>query len=488
MRKVQSIIKHIAAEVEKCNFLLKIGKRFSGRYDKNLSRYLKIKFGFSLEALISTALIFGLIFGSFTFLFLVNVDLLLAFVLAILIFYVIFLLTKNSIISIYKYESVVLASLAPLVFYEFSLNLETSSIFEAIRSISCSEHPIVSQDFRKVLGKISLGQKPEKQLLSYALIQPSNDLKTAILTVLNADKKVIDIGKYFKEAENEQEKISKEIEIKILLIIVVSTFLPLLLTMIYVFWASPWFIFTVPLAQIFFQIFLARSYRMFILEKLETKRDTLSELEECAEFLETYGRFLELCYSPEVALIKTIENISERTREKLRTIIKKVFFHLTPLNKAWSSFIINFNHPYAVISLKVVNRMLEQSSKAAGRKILKIAAKLRERIQVERKRETLIGAQRLKAKIITIASALLLGFIASLIPVIIYSSTFIFGEPWIYPMNNLLITISLLAAVVIMTYTNCKATIDENMRLHVILAVLAYFLAYGVNSFLQHLI
>ena len=132
--------------------------------------------------------------------------------------------------------------------------------------------------------------------------------------------------------------------------------------------------------------------------------------------------------------------------------------------------------------------MIEKSSKDAGEKILKIAAKLREKAILERKRETLISTQQLKAKIITLASALLLGFVASLIPIVIYSSAFVFGKLSISSVNNLSIATPLLMAAVIMTYTNCKATVDKNVKLQVMLAVLAFLLAYSVNSFLQHLI
>jgi len=107
---------------------------------------------------------------------------------------------------------------------------------------------------------------------------------------------------------------------------------------------------------------------------------------------------------------------------------------------------------------------------------------------LERKRETLINAQRLKAKIITLASALLLGFVASLIPIIIYSSAFVFGKLSTPPVDNLSIAVPLLMAVIIMTFTNCKVTVDKNIKLQMIMAVLAFLFAYSINSLLQHLV
>lgn len=488
MRKVKNLILYIAAKIEKLSLLLKIGRKLFGKTDEKLSKYLKKRFGFSLEALMTTALMFGLFFGAVSFLFLIKRNLLLATVLSTLILCVIFVLIKNSITSTYKYERNILASLAPLVFYEFSLNLEIGSVFEALQSISSSKYPIISRNFKEILNKISLGQKPEKQLLHYAFTQPSNDFKIALLTVLNINKKAIDIGKYFQEAENEYEKVNKEIEIRILLTIIISTFLPLLLTMIYVFWDYPWLIFTVPLTQLLFHIFSSKGYRTFVLERMITAGNEPNELEECAEFLEVYGKFLGLSYSPERALTKTVEIISEKTRRKLNIIIRRIYSDLIPLRIAWSDFITNFKHPFATISLKIVNKMIEKNSKDAGEKILKIAAKLREKAIFERKRETLISTQQLKAKIITLASALLLGFVASLIPIVIYSSAFVFGKLSISSVNNLSIATPLLMAVIIMTYTNCKATVDKNVKLQVMLAVLAFLLAYSVNSFLQHLI
>ncbi|MHA1581851.1 MAG: hypothetical protein ACTSYM_05060 [Candidatus Baldrarchaeia archaeon] len=485
---MKNLIIYIATKIEELSFLLEIERKIFGKHNEKLSKYLKKHFGFSLEALMTTALMFGLFFGAVSFLFLIKMNLLLATVLSILIFCVVFVLIKNSITSTYGYERTILASLAPLVFYEFSLNLEIGSVFEALQSISRSKYPIISRNFKEILNKISLGQKPEKQLLHYAFTQPSSDFKIALLTVLNTNEKAIDIGKYFQEAENEYEKINKEIEIKILLTIIISTFLPLLLTMIYVFWDYPWLIFTVPLTQLLFHVFSIKDYRMFILKRMITAGNELSELEECAEFLEVYGKFLGLGYSPERALTKTVEIVSEKTREKLKIIIKRMYSDLVPLRMAWSDFITNFKHPFAMISLKIVNKMTEKSSKDAGEKILKIAAKLREKAILERKRETLISAQRLKARIITLASALLLGFVASLIPIVIYSSAFVFGKLSISSVNSLSIAMSLLMAVIIMTYTNCKATVDKNIKLQVMLAVLAFLLAYSVNSFLQHLI
>ncbi len=485
---MKNLIKYIATKVEKLSFLLEIERKLFGNHDEKLSKYLKMRFGFSLEALIATALIFGLPFGIISFLLLVKKNLLLATVLSIIVFCIVFVLVKNSITSTYEFERSILASLAPLVFYEFSLNLEVGSVFEAIQNISRSKYPIISQNFKEILDKISLGQKPEKQLLHYASIQPSNDLRTALLTILNADKKATDIGKYFQEAENEYEKTNREIEVKILLTIIISTFLPLLLTMIYVFWDYPWLIFTVPLIQLLFHVFSSKGYRISVLEETIIAGNKLSELEECAELLEVYGKFLRLGYSPEKALTKTVEVVSEKTKEKLKRIIKRIRSDLVSLRVAWEDLVTGFRHPFAIISLKTVNKMVEKSSKDAGEKVFRIAAKLREKAMLERKRETLINAQRLKAKIITLASALLLGFVASLIPIIIYSSAFVFGKLSTPPVDNLSIAVPLLMAVIIMTFTNCKVTVDKNIKLQMIMAVLAFLFAYSINSLLQHLV
>jgi len=482
MRILQNIIRYVAKKIEESNFILEMGRKLPGRCDESFSKYLRARFGFSLEALMLTAFVFSLFSGTITFLLLIKMGLSLAVVLSILTFYVTFIFIRNSVTSTYKYEKVILASLAPFIFYELTLNLEVSSVFEALQSISYSKYPLISRDFKKILNEIALGRKPEKQLLDYAFAQPSSDFKVAILTALTIDKKDINIEKYFQEAENEIEKIIKGSEIKILLTVITSTFFPILLTMVYIFWDYYWFIFTIPLVQLLFLVFLNKNYRMFILEEMVMKKDVLSELEECAEFLEAYGKFLELSFSPEKALTKTARVVSEKTKEKLRVMIKEVFFDMVPLRDAWSNLVSNFKHPYTVISLKIINKMMEKSSKDTGRKIIKIAAKLRERIVLERKKETLLSTQQLKAKVITMTSALLLGFITSIIPAVIYSSSFIFGATLNFSVNNLLIVISLLTATAIMAYTNCKATTDKNIKLHVALAVLIFLLTYNVNS------
>lgn len=484
------LIRHIAAKIEKCDFLLIIGERIAGKNYEDLTDYLKTRFGFSFAALLSTAFILGLLFGLVTFLLLMRINFSLAIILSLLTIYITFFSIKHSITSIYTNEKIIHASLAPFVSYELLLNLEaTNSIFEAIKSVAQSNYPIVSQKFRTILKSTSFGQIPEKLLFDYALTQPSNDFKTVILAILNTGEKITSNIKkeYFYEVENEYEKINREIEMRILLIVTISTFLPFLLTMTYALWGYPWLIPTIPLVQIFLQKLPNRKILSPLSQDMKMEQKNIAdELEECAEFLETYGKFLKLNYTPEKAIAETIKTISKRISKKMTPMIKDLFFNLTPLKDSWTKFIANFKHPYAITSLKTVIQMIEKDPKKAGEKILKISTKLREIVTLTRKRETLVATQRLKAKIITIALTALLGFISAIIPIITYSTIFIFSnKPFNLTFNNLVVVISLLLTSMIAAYANCKATMDPQIKTQILLTILVFLLTYNAASLFQ---
>jgi len=484
------IIRYLATKIEKWDFLLTIGEKIAGKNSEELTDYLKKRFNISFAALLSTAFILSLLFGLISFLLLVRIGAYLAAVFSFFVIYVVFFSIKNSVTSIYTNEKIVHASLAPLVFYELSLSLEaTDSVFEAIKSIAQSNYPIVSQKFRDILRKTSFGHSPEKLLFDYALTQPSNDFKTAVLAILSVGKQnTSNIEEYFREMENEYEKMTREIEMRILLIVTVSTFLPFLLTMTYTLWGYSWLIPTIPLVQIFLQKFPSKKILLPLSRDMKIEaRTMINELEECAEFLETYSKFLELNYSPEKAIAETIKTVSKSVSRKMTLMVKDLFFNLTPLKVAWAKFIANFKHPYVIISLKTAAQIIEKDSKRSGEKISGISTKLREIVTLTRKRETLVATQRLKARIITIALTALLGFISAIIPVIAYSTMFIFNKSYSPIFNNLIMVMSLLATSVITAYANCKATMDPRMKSQILLTILIFLLTYNVTSLFQQL-
>ena len=479
------IVWRIAAKIEKYKFLLAIGKKIEGKNQEELIEYFRKRFNMSFEALLSAALLLSLLFGLIAFCLLIRIGVFLALICSLLTFYITFFSIKNSATSFFEKERIIHASLAPLVFYELSLNFKaTNSIFEAIKSVAQSNYPIISQKFKDILRNTMFGHPPEKLLFNYALAQPSNDFKTAILTILNIGKNdVNNIKEYFCEIENEHEKLNREIEMRILLLVTISTFLPFLLTMTYALWGYTWLIPTIPLVQVFLQKLPSRKILSPLSKDLKIgQRTVVNELEECAEFLETYSKFLELNYSPEKALAETIKKVSKRISKRLAAMIKDVFFRLIPLNVAWTKFIANFRYPYAIISLKAATQILEKDSKKSGEKISEISTQLREIVKFIRKRETLIATQRLKARIITMVLTMLLGFIAAIIPMITYSTMFIFNKSFNLTFDNLFITSSLLATSVIATYANCKATMDPQTKLQVLLTVLIFLLTYNVTS------
>ena len=482
------IVWRIAAKIEKYNFLLSIGKKFEGKNQEELIEYFKKRFGMSFAALLIAALIISSLFGLVAFCLLIRIGVFLAIMFSLLTFYITFFSIKNSATSIFEKERIIHASLAPLVFYELSLNFKaTNSIFEAIKSVAQSNYPIISQKFRDILRKTMFGHPPEKLLFDYALTQPSSDFKAAVLTILNIGKNDVDnIKEYFCEIENEHEKLNREIEMRILLLVTISTFLPFLLTMTYALWGYTWLIPTIPLVQVFLKKLPSRKILSPLSKDLKIgQRTVVNELEECAEFLETYSKFLKLNYSPEKALAETIKKVSKRISKKMVPMIRDVFFKLIPLNVAWSKFIVNFRYPYVIISLKTAAQILEKDAKKSGEKISEISTQLREVVKFIRKRETLIATQRLKARIITTVLTALLGFIAAIIPMITYSTMFIFNKSFNLTFSNLVITTSLLITSVITTYANCKATIDPQMKLQVLLAILIFLLTYNVTSFFQ---
>ncbi|MHA1756934.1 MAG: type II secretion system F family protein [Promethearchaeota archaeon] len=156
-----------------------------------------------------------------------------------------------------KFESISieLSKYADLISEDFIFALKSSgSVIEAIKFIANSEYPIISKDFSKMVDLINNGSNPIQLINDYLESQPSVTLKNNIVQLIynqELDERLEDI--IGEESQlflrNEYERATSILESKVLLITVISIFLPLIMCFFLIFNGygdTPLFLLVVP--------------------------------------------------------------------------------------------------------------------------------------------------------------------------------------------------------------------------------------------------
>jgi len=133
----------------------------------------------------------------------------------------------------------------------------TGSIFDAIKFVSEGNYPYISEEFRKIIYKINCGYPPEDLLRDFAITQPSETLKSFILTMLdlradlNAIQKIVELNRM--QIQMEYQKFTMQIESRIMIAVGLTVFLPLIFGLTSIIWGigdTPLILILIPLQVI----------------------------------------------------------------------------------------------------------------------------------------------------------------------------------------------------------------------------------------------
>ncbi|MFX1486873.1 MAG: type II secretion system F family protein [Promethearchaeota archaeon] len=142
----------------------------------------------------------------------------------------------------YREEQLAIAKYSELIIEEFLMTVSaTGSIFDAVRFIAEGNYPYVSSRFKEMICRINHGEPPEQLITEFALSQPSKLLRDYLITFI-ATKSVS--GKLLKqlssysqwEIQSEYSKFTMQVESRIMILVGIGIFFPIILGLGLVMW------------------------------------------------------------------------------------------------------------------------------------------------------------------------------------------------------------------------------------------------------------
>ncbi|MFX0142389.1 MAG: hypothetical protein ACFFDN_52600, partial [Candidatus Hodarchaeota archaeon] len=266
-------------------------------------------------------------------------------------------MTLNKLIIEFESEKLLILQYVELTFQEFLIILATTkSIFDSIFFISQGNYPYISKRFQEMIWKINQGANPEEILYNFALSQPSDPLRERILNIIatnySHDTIIEELESHIVEKENEYQKFTKQLDSKIILIIGICSFLPLLVTITILLngWQNNvWIFILIPFFWIIIR-YLKRSLlksKFLIFGSFENQNSNIAnkklnkmklEFEELIEFLSFFGNFLKRRFSIERSFINAVFKYKGILESKLIKSSRLIFFKNSSFMIAWDKF------------------------------------------------------------------------------------------------------------------------------------------------------
>jgi hypothetical protein len=420
----------------------------------------------SPESVISTAYLMAVFtfLGSFIILFFSGVlwmlVLLISVLLTVLSYYAI-LYYPISLMNRYK---LLLSEQSDLMFEQFALVYQAGgTIFDAIEMIAQSEHPYLSKAFQGILAETQKGIAPERALMSFANNQPSQDMRRYIITILSASERDVDLldmvsGESY-EADMTLRQKNLELESRLLVTTALLTYLP----MVAVLALSLTGVAENPLVILLFPAFsilalvLRKRFSNRYTTYFDTPRETgfgqpsqnevIKEYDEFLNFLILLGERLSLGDTLEVALFEVRNDVDKEIQRLLDPALACLNSKNCSLEEALSEASDKALGARVAQILNLLWLMAASSARDTGARIRKIATRLVERSEVAKERDTIIAAQRLKVYILSLTSALVLGFLTSLAPFLSLASLLSNNQGIIPGVKSIIDMYPLIAAV-----------------------------------------
>nr|MDO8099879.1 hypothetical protein [Candidatus Njordarchaeota archaeon] len=335
-------------------------------------------------------------------------------------------------------EKLAISYQVPIILQEIVLaSAGSGSIFDLITLLVKGKHPIVSKAFAKITKRVSNGDEPEKLIRKYANLQPCQTLRRYLLDAVSLGLNWTELKNVFSrsrgEAEYEYQKYTMQVESRVLLVIGLGTFWPIIFS-ISIFVNSLWH--NVPVMLLIALLFLVL---LALLQKLLMKpvinveilgdpkrsyemRGVLNhtakeELQETIVILSLVGEFL--CrekVSPESA-VKSVSQVYGGWLSPLFTeLARRISYNAETFNDAWQWFKNNLTNIQCRQIIGILPQMIEKTAEEAGERLIDVVSYVRENMALTEERENIFAAQRFKAKLLSLFSSAALGLVAALSP------------------------------------------------------------------------
>lgn len=426
--------------INKIKFFKKIGNSFRSKKLSQISNYLNKKYNLlPNEVLISSIATFFLLFIPLTIIF-IRFNFILGIIFPIFVSYLVSYKIFNYPINNYNQIQQTLIQYSDFAFQDFLIILNTTkSIFDAISFISEAKYPVLSERFQEMISSINIyGESPEFLINSFIKELPNGYLKERLLSLMATKFQPSQILEQLEslagEKKFEYETVTRQLESKLIIIVGVCLFFPIL-TALFISFLGPTanFIsfFMIPLFIIFSAKFksgiLRTHFELFgesSIEKDEIGSNN-SDFLEFLNFLTFFGNELKRGIPQEMALLQAYLSYQGSLKNSIKDSINEIYNKNESFKNGWNKLKILIKSSQIHFLIDIINRMVDKSSLETGIRLISIIQQLKANRELIQERKGIIKAQQFKIKFLTFIVAAILGLIAGLTPLLIQIFTII---------------------------------------------------------------
>jgi hypothetical protein len=404
-------------------------------------------------------------------------------------------------------EKLVISYQVPLILQEIVLaSAGSGSIFDLVILIAKGNHGIVSKAFARIAKHVSNGEEPEKLVKRYANSQPCESLRRYLVDAIAANLEWSELKKVLRErkgeAEYEYQKYTMQVESRVLLIVGLGTFWPIIFSVaVLVSSMSNNLVSLIIIASLFIVLLLLlQNLLMKPIRRTEIlgaqgdahrKKGLLNhtpkqELQELMVVLSLIGESLHReRVSPEAALRAAGEAYDGWLRPILKDIISKILYNGETFDVAWLSLGEKFTSSQCRQIIGMLPQMLEKTAEEAGERLIEVVSYIKENQVLIEERENVITAQRFKAKLLSLFSSAALGLIGALSPLFSLISTrgpdtSSFGLPT-FGHDMMIPTVVLMLMTVINTFNAMKTVGAEKPILYTVFSCSVFLTVFTTS-------
>ena len=448
---------------ERINTISKITNKILGDEDTFYINYYFNEFQIYPETVFISAFLFSISFFLMIAFLTIVFHNFIFFLFSIFISYLIYKKISSFFKRKYHSERAVILSYSDLVFQEFILVMNTNkSIFDSIKFISSGDYPILSNDFRKIIFKINYGETPETALLDYIEKQPCQSFKNKMLSLINSNFSsnyiTTELERDSSDIYFEYDKINKELDSKLILIIGFSIFIPILISITLSFYSvsTNYLILLIFPIYYFISIIIEKktfSYDLLLLGDF-TRNEKIDEQEfdNLINFFSLFSFQIKNNFSPEKSFMIAINKFKGILKKDISDLINQMFISNLSLEEFLSKLSKIVQSSQSTRFLEIISRMILFDSQKAGERIQFMISRIKRNQELIKKRKMIFESQKFKINVLCIILNGILGLICSISPLISMSSMTLFNselfnlqEPQIYLFFPIIILLAIIS-------------------------------------------
>ena len=412
----------------------KIGNLIKSEKLLRVANYLNENYNLIPNEVMTTAILnFILVFIPLIIIF-SQINIILGIFIPIIVSYVIAYKIFNHPIVNYNKIQLTLLQYSDLAFQDLLLILNTTnSIFDAIYYVSMGKYPILSERFKNIIFQINFhGKSPESLIVEFINELPNGNLKERLLGIIATKFQPNKILKQMEllagEKKFEYEVVTRQLESKLIIIIGVCLFFPIVTALFVSFLGFSanylsflMIIIFIVISNRFKTNLMRANFKLFgdssgFLK--DEKGTSESELLEFLHFLTFFANELKLGIPQEIALLKSFRSYQGSLKNSFDTCIREIYSGYSSFKQGWNKLKQYFGNSQIKFLFELTGRMLEKSAMETGNRITSIVQQIKANRELIKERESIIKAQQFKIKFLTFIMAAILGLIAGLVPLL----------------------------------------------------------------------